>query len=156
MSRSQGSRGATCAGHTKGHIALHFGEQQVAFVGDALFAMGCGRMFEGTYPQMFQSIERLAALPDDTTVYCAHEYTLANARFAVSVEPSNAKLQERMREVQNKRQRGEATVPTSIKLEKETNPFLRYSSPEIRQILGVTSATDVEAFAAIRKAKDSF
>jgi hydroxyacylglutathione hydrolase len=144
-------------GHTIGHVAYHFEDAGVAFVGDSLFAMGCGRMFEGSYPQMFASIERLAALPDDTAIYCAHEYTAANAKFALSVDGSNAALQARSLEVQQARQRGEPTVPTLMKLERETNPFLRYHSADIRKVLGVASdAPAVEAFAAIRKAKDKF
>ena len=127
--------------HTSGHIAYHFETEQVAFVGDTLFAMGCGRLFEGTAAQMFDNMRTLEALGDDTAIYCAHEYTLSNARFAVTVEPDNAALQQRVSDVAAARERGEATVPTTIALERATNPFMRASS--------------VEELAARRAAKDA-
>ena len=127
--------------HTAGHIAYHFATEQVAFVGDTLFAMGCGRLFEGTAAQMFDNMRTLEALGDATTIYCAHEYTLSNARFAVTVEPGNAALQQRVSDVAAARERGEATVPTTIALERATNPFMRASS--------------VEELAARRAAKDA-
>ncbi len=111
--------------HTAGHIAFHFADDHVAFVGDTLFAMGCGRLFEGTAEQMFDNMRKLEALGDDTRVYCAHEYTLSNGRFALSVEPDNVALVERMAQVDAMRERGEPTVPTSIALERATNPFMR-------------------------------
>jgi len=128
-------------GHTRGHISYYDAEAGIAFVGDTLFALGCGRLFEGTAAQMWASLERLAALPGSTQVYCAHEYTAANARFAVSVD-DGAELAHRAREVFAARERGEPTVPTTIALERATNPFLR--------------AGDAERFAALRAAKDSF
>ncbi len=128
--------------HTAGHIAYHLPDEQVAFVGDTLFAMGCGRLFEGTAEQMHGNMARLAALPPETHIYCAHEYTLSNARFAVTVEPDNAALLARAAEVERARQAGEATVPTTIALERDTNPFMRAGS--------------VEEFARRRAAKDSF
>ncbi len=112
-------------GHTSGHIAYYFADDGIAFVGDTLFALGCGRLFEGSPEQMWSSLNKLMALPDDTVVYCAHEYTQANARFALSVEPDNAALVARAREIDELRSRGVPTVPTSIGLEKATNPFLR-------------------------------
>lgn len=127
--------------HTAGHIAYHFETEQVAFVGDTLFAMGCGRLFEGTAAQMFDNMRKLEALGDDTAIYCAHEYTLSNARFAVTIEPDNAALQQRVSDVVAARERGEATVPTTIALERATNPFMRASS--------------VEELAARRAAKDA-
>ncbi len=111
--------------HTAGHIAFYFAEEHAAFVGDTLFAMGCGRLFEGTADQMFGNMRKLEALGDDTAIYCAHEYTLSNGRFALTVEPDNADLVERMAEVTAMRERGEPTVPTSIALERATNPFMR-------------------------------
>ena len=111
--------------HTAGHIAYYLADDRMAFVGDTLFAMGCGRLFEGTAAQMFANMERLAALPDDTAVYCAHEYTLSNGRFALMVEPDNAALVERVAAVEALRARGEATVPTTIGLERDTNIFMR-------------------------------
>ncbi len=127
--------------HTAGHIAYHFETEQVAFVGDTLFAMGCGRLFEGTAAQMYDNMRKLEALGDDTAIYCAHEYTLSNARFAVTVEPDNAALQQRVLDVVAARERGEATVPTTIALERATNPFMR--------------ARSVEELAARRAAKDA-
>ena len=129
-------------GHTLGHIALLFDEERVAFVGDTLFAMGCGRLFEGTPAQMYRSLQRLTALPEDTKLYCAHEYTLSNARFAVHAEPTNAATAARLAGVEELRRAGEITVPTTVAQERETNPFVR--------------ATDEHAFARLRKDKDSF
>jgi hydroxyacylglutathione hydrolase len=128
-------------GHTLGHIAYFDPESRKAFVGDTLFALGCGRLFEGTAEQMWDSLSRLAALPDETDVYCAHEYTASNARFALSVDASPA-LKARADDIFAARERGEATVPTTIGLEKATNPFLR--------------AGDAAKFAAVRAAKDAF
>jgi hydroxyacylglutathione hydrolase len=128
--------------HTAGHIAYLLPDENAAFVGDTLFAMGCGRLFEGTAAQMHANMQRLAALPPDTLVYCAHEYTLANGRFALTVEPDNAALAERMALVEAARARGEATVPTTIALERATNPFMRAGS--------------VDELAARRAAKDNF
>jgi hydroxyacylglutathione hydrolase len=128
--------------HTAGHIAYHLASEDVIFVGDTLFAMGCGRLFEGTAEQMHANLQRLATLPPQTHVYCAHEYTLSNARFAVTVEPDNEALARRLSEVEAARAAGEATVPTTIALEQATNPFMR--------------APSVEAFAERRAGKDNF
>jgi hydroxyacylglutathione hydrolase len=114
--------------HTAGHIAYHFASEDAAFVGDTLFAMGCGRLFEGTAAQMFSNMRKLEALGDDTAIYCAHEYTQSNGRFALTVEPENAALITRMAAVDLARVRGEATVPTTIALERATNPFMRAAS----------------------------
>ncbi len=114
--------------HTAGHIAYHFAADKAAFVGDTLFAMGCGRLFEGTAEQMFNNMRTLEALGDDTAIYCAHEYTLSNGRFALTVEPDNEALAERMAKVTAMRELGEPTVPTSIALERATNPFMRAGS----------------------------
>lgn len=114
--------------HTAGHIAYHFADDGAIFVGDTLFAMGCGRLFEGTAEQMFANMQRLAALDDATRVYCAHEYTLSNARFAVTVEPANSALAKRLAAVETARSAGDATVPTTIGEERATNPFLRANS----------------------------
>ncbi len=140
-------------GHTLGHIAYHDAEDRVAFVGDTLFALGCGRLFEGDAAMMWSSLSRLAALPDDTTVYCAHEYTASNARFALSVDDDPA-LAARARAVFAARERGEWTVPTTIGLEKATNPFLR--APKLAARVGKAGAPDFEAFGAVRAAKDAF
>jgi hydroxyacylglutathione hydrolase len=140
-------------GHTLGHIAYHDAADGVAFVGDTLFALGCGRLFEGKPDQMWASLQRLAALPDETTVYCAHEYTASNARFALSVDDDPA-LRARAADVFAARERGEPTVPTTIGLEKATNPFLR--APLLAERVGAAGKPDHEAFAAVRAAKDMF
>ena len=119
-------------GHTKGHISLYFPEESTAFVGDTLFALGCGRVIEGTMDMMWQSLDKLRKLPADTTVYVGHEYTEANARFALTIEPSNRTLQQRADRVFAERAKGEMTLPTTIGEELRTNPFLRPGSPEIR------------------------
>jgi hydroxyacylglutathione hydrolase len=140
-------------GHTLGHISYFDAADHIAFVGDTLFALGCGRLFEGTAEQMWSSLQRLAALPDDTEVYCAHEYTASNARFALSVDDDPA-LAERARQVFAARERGEPTVPTTIGLEKATNPFLR--APKLAGHVGAAGRTAAEAFGAVRSAKDNF
>lgn len=129
-------------GHTAGHIAFHFADDQIVFTGDTLFALGCGRLFEGTAAEMFANMQRYAALDDATRVCCGHEYTQSNGRFAMSVDPGNAALAARMAEVDRLRGAGEPTVPTSIGLERATNPFFR--------------ATDVATFAALRVQKDNY
>lgn len=140
--RLGGHRGLAIAipGHTLGHIALLF--DGAAFVGDTLFAMGCGRLFEGTAEQMHSSIQRIAALPPDTRLYCGHEYTLSNARFAASVEPDNAAVADRLAQVTALRAAGRITLPTTVAEERATNPFVR--------------AADSKQFAKLRAAKDSF
>ena len=129
-------------GHTAGHIAFHLADEQVIFTGDTLFALGCGRLFEGSPADMFANMQRYAGLPDATRVYCGHEYTQSNGRFALTVEPDNAALATRMGEVDAARAAGEATVPTTIGLERATNPFLR--------------AGDADVFAKMRADKDNF
>ena len=128
--------------HTAGHIAYFFEQAKAVFVGDTLFAMGCGRLFEGTAAQMHANLQRLAGLPEDVRVYCGHEYTLANARFSVTVEPDNQQLADRLARVEAARERGEVTLPTTIGEERDTNPFMR--------------AESVEEFARLRSLKDSF
>jgi len=140
-------------GHTLGHITYFDAADEIAFVGDTLFALGCGRLFEGTPEQMWTSLQRLAALPDATTVYCAHEYTASNARFALSVDDAPA-LKARADEIFAARERGEWTVPTTIALEKATNPFLR--APALAGRVGAQGRPDAQAFAAVRAAKDNF
>jgi len=129
-------------GHTLGHIAIVFDEERAAFVGDTLFAMGCGRLFEGTPQQMFDSLSKLSALPENIRVYCAHEYTLSNARFAAYADPENAAVSARLAKVEAMRDAGEITLPSTIAEERATNPFVR--------------AKDWEDFARLRSAKDSF
>lgn len=143
-------------GHTLGQIAYYFPDQKKVFAADALFALGCGRIFEGDAAMMHTALQRLAALPDDTKVYAGHEYTLANARFAVTIDPDNEELATRAREIELMRDEGKATLPTTIALEKRTNPFLRPHDPAIRKGLGMEDATDGEVFAEIRARKDRF
>ncbi len=143
-------------GHTRGHIAYYFADEQVAFVGDTLFALGCGRLFEGTPSQMWTSLQKLLALPDQTRIYCAHEYTQANARFALTVDPENEDLARRAREIDDARAQGLPTVPTSIGLERRTNPFLRPGSETLRRTLGMINESDTQVFAEVRARKDRF
>jgi len=143
-------------GHTSGHIAYHFAADKALFCGDTLFSMGCGRLFEGTPEQMWGSIQKLMALPDETRIFCAHEYTTANGNFALSVEPKNTALNARMADVHMLRATDQPTVPTTLALEKETNPFLRPMSPEIQEMLGMPGAPLTDIFAEVRRRKDSF
>ncbi len=129
-------------GHTAGHIAFHLVDAGAIFTGDTLFALGCGRLFEGTPAEMFANMQRYAELPDATAVYCGHEYTQSNGRFALTIEPDNAALAARMEQVDALRATGEATVPTTIGLERATNPFLR--------------ATSAEELGKLRAQKDNF
>ena len=147
--------------HTSGHVAYHFPDAGVVFTGDTLFAAGCGRLFEGDAAQMMASLGRLAALPDDTRVYCGHEYTQKNLEFAATLEPGNRHVREKLDRVRQRRQRGEPTVPTTIAEEKATNPFLRTSSPELAASVrarapGVPAGDPVALFAAVRALKDRF
>lgn len=143
-------------GHTLGHIAYYFVRSGWVFCGDTLFSLGCGRLFEGTASQMHHSLQKLAALPNETLLYCGHEYTEANARFALTVEPTNLALRERANDVRGLRAYQHPTLPSAIGMEKATNPFLRTHSPEIRAELGMENASDEEVFAELRKRKDGF
>lgn len=148
------------AGHTKGHIAFLDEQRHWLFCGDTLFAGGCGKVFGGSMPAMVETLDRLATLPPQTQVYCAHEYTIANLRFAMVVEPSNTELQKRNQAEVRKRDLGLPTLPSTIGLERATNPFLRVMEPEILESLrverGVTPRTRVAAFEALRAWKDEF
>lgn len=143
-------------GHTRGHIAYWFAESQALFCGDTLFALGCGRVFEGTFEQMYGSISKFAAVPDETWVFCAHEYTAANARFALDVDPDNAELQAYARQIARRRDAGVSTVPSLMGLERRTNPFLRADDPAFAKVLGMEDSTPVEIFAEVRTRKDNF
>ncbi len=143
-------------GHTAGHVAYHFPHEKVLFCGDTLFSLGCGRLFEGTPEEMWASLLKIRALDPETRLCCAHEYTEANGRFALSLEPENTALQARMREVIALRRDGRPTLPTRLDRECATNPFLRPESPEIRRRLGMEAASDVAVFAEIRRRKDRF
>ena len=129
-------------GHTLGHVALVFDNDRIAFVGDTMFAMGCGRLFEGTAEQMFTSLQRIAALAPDTALYCGHEYTLANGLFAITAEPDNQAIRNRLDKVRKQREAGQITLPTTVSAERETNPFVR--------------ARDWQELARLREAKDRF
>lgn len=144
-------------GHTLGHMAYYCQTEQALFSADSLMALGCGRLFEGTPPQMWESLSRLAGLPGATQVYSGHEYAEANARFALSLEPGNAALAARCTAITNARQSGHPTVPVTLEEELRTNPFLRPDSPEIRTTLGMSAReTESEVFTEIRKRKDNF
>ena len=145
-----------CPGHTKGHIAFHMPGERLLFAGDTLFAMGCGRVLPGLLGDMWRSLDQFRALPRDTQVYCGHEYTEANARFALASEPGNAKLQARALLVKQQRAAGQMTCPTTIGGELDTNPFLRPDSAEIRNRLGLETASDADVFAELRRRKDNF
>lgn len=145
-----------CPGHTKGHIAFHFPDDYLLFAGDTLFAMGCGRVLEGNMDEMFHSVNQFAKLHAITSVYCGHEYTLANARFAVSVEPGNRVLMMRSETVRVQRDKGEMTCPTTVGDELKTNPFMRCDNLEIREKLGMKDATDSLVFAELRLRKNNF
>jgi len=143
-------------GHTTGHIAYWFEQSNTLFCGDTLFALGCGRLFEGSPAQMWNSLQKLRDLPDETQVCCAHEYTESNAHFAMTIEPQNHELRERFDVIQALRSQGKPTVPSLLGEEKATNPFLRPDSNHIKQSLGMPEADVVDVFAEIRARKDSF
>ena len=143
-------------GHTLGHVIYHLPEDKVAFVADTLFALGCGRVFEGTLDQMFASVEKVGALPEETVLYCGHEYTEANFRFAITRDPDNAALVARGEEIRRLRAAGKPTLPTTVAIERATNPYLRAATPALRASAGLPDGTPAEVFAATRRAKDSF
>ncbi len=146
----------TTPGHTLDMTNFYLPSEKLVFTGDTLFAMGCGRLFEGDAPMMWASLNKLIALPDDTAIYCSHEYTSANAAFALSVDPNNQMLIDRAKHVTDLRAKGEPTVPTTISLEMATNPFLRANNPSIRSHLGMPNDNDAAVFAEIRRRKDNF
>lgn len=143
-------------GHTSGHIAYHVVDNGLLFCGDTLFALGCGRLFEGSAEQLWQSLQKLAALPGETRVYCAHEYTQNNGYFALSVEPDNAALQQRMRQVEQLRARQAPTVPSTLAEELATNPFLRANCASVKAALAMTDAEPSAVFKRLRAMKDVF
>lgn len=144
-------------GHTSGHIVFYCAEIAALFCGDTLFSLGCGRLFEGTADQMWQSLQKLKALPPETQVFCAHEYTQANGRFALTLEKNNQALLKRIAEVNHLRRQDLATIPSTIALELVTNPFLREHSPDLREAIGLKAeTTPAQVFAKIRQLKDQF
>ncbi|MCB1475097.1 MAG: hydroxyacylglutathione hydrolase [Rhodobiaceae bacterium] len=143
-------------GHTLGHITLYLPAAKIAFCGDTVFPLGCGRVFEGTMDQMWSSVAKIGALPADTALYCGHEYTLSNARFAETVETGNGALKDYIATAKTKRERGEPTVPTTVKAELAANPFLRADRPELAAAIGMAGASAAEVFGEIRRRKDNF
>ena len=143
-------------GHTRGHLAFWFPQSSAVFCGDTMFAMGCGRMFEGTPQQMWSSLSKLRQVPPETRIYCAHEYTQSNARFAVTVEADNDKLIKRSAAIDAARAKGEATVPSLLGEEKATNPFLRADVPAVQRAVGLPGGDPVAVFAEVRHRKDVF
>lgn len=143
-------------GHTIGHIVYHDPTNKIIFTADALFSLGCGRMKEGTPGPMWDGLAKLRALPDDTLIYCGHEYTAANAKFALSIDPDNKALQERAAEVKQQRAQNKPTLPVTLGAEKAQNPFLRADHPTIAAALNLSGNTPADVFAALRKAKDVF
>ncbi|MEM9988754.1 MAG: hydroxyacylglutathione hydrolase [Pseudomonadota bacterium] len=143
-------------GHTLGHVIYVFDDQKVVFVADTVFSLGCGRMFEGTPEVFWQSLDKIRALPVDTILYCAHEYSAANAAFAVTVEPDNPSLQTRVAEIKALREEGKATVPIRLGDELETNPFLRADVPAVAANMGLPDAEAYEVFGEVRRRKDNF
>jgi len=144
------------SGHTIGHIAVHIPTAQVVFTADSLMALGCGRLFEGTPAQMWDSLQKLRALPDDTRVCSGHEYTETNARFAQTIEPENPDLILRVQDIAKLRASGQPTVPSSLGLEKQTNPFLRADVAALQASMGMMGKTPAEVFAQVRKKRDVF
>jgi hydroxyacylglutathione hydrolase len=143
-------------GHTLGHVVYHFEDENLLFCGDTLFVMGCGRLFEGTAEQMWHSLQKLKALPADTQIYCTHEYTQNNGRFALTIEPDNQALQEKMQQVAALRANNQPTVPSTMAEELATNPFLREGSTSIQKTLNLINAPPIEIFAKVRELKDRF
>lgn len=143
-------------GHTTSHIAFFVREKKWLFSGDTLFTGGCGRLFEGTPEQMLSSLRKLMQLPQETLIFCGHEYTLKNLQFAATIEPNNIDIRNRLNEVKAQRQRQEATVPATLEIELKTNPFLRVDQPGLKKALNMENATDVEVFSKIRAMKDRF
>jgi hydroxyacylglutathione hydrolase len=145
-----------CPGHTLGGISYYIASERLLFAADTLFALGCGRLLEGTPDDMWASLSKLMKLPESTSVYCGHEYTLSNARFALTIDPENPELISRADKIRIMRERGEATLPTTIGLELRTNPFLRPHDANIRKLLALESASDAAVFAEIRHRKNIF
>ncbi len=144
------------SGHTLGHVAFYFPGAKAVFTADSLMALGCGRLFEGTADQMWQSLSSLASLPEDTIVYSGHEYTQSNLKFALTIEADNSELKTRAIDIANARANGHPTVPSSLALERATNPFLRAAEPSVKAALNMEDQPDAAVFAEIRRRKDQF
>ncbi len=144
------------SGHTIGHVSYYFKEDNSLFCGDTLFSLGCGRIFEGSYQQMMESILKIRSLPDDTLIYCGHEYTLSNAKFAFHLNPSDKALEERVIEIEEQRDKKNATIPARLGEEKKFNPFLNFDNQEYLKMIGVNNESNLECFTKIRTMKDNF
>ena len=143
-------------GHTSGHVFYYIKKNNLAFVGDIVFSLGCGRIFEGTYEQMFTSVTKIKNLPPQTKIFCGHEYTQSNLAFCMSIDKDNDDLKKRASEVESLRKQSNPTIPTTVARELKTNIFFRPDNPSIRNSLTLTNATDLEVFIKLRKLKDNF
>ena len=143
-------------GHTKGHIAFFFGKEKIAFTGDTLFSLGCGRVFEGTHEEMFNSLNKIKNLPRDTKIYCGHEYTKSNLNFCLAYDSKNTFLKEKEIDIQKKLDSNQPTIPSTLDQEIKTNIFLRCGDPEIKHALGLKDSSEIEVFSKLRDLKDSF
>ena len=143
-------------GHTSGHIAFYLEKEKVVFTGDTLFSLGCGRVFEGTYQQMFNSLNKIKNLPEDTKIYCGHEYTKSNLGFCLKFNPNNKYLKDKERVIEEKINDGKPTIPSTIKDETQMNIFLRYDDSDVKDALNLQNASDLEIFTKLRDLKDNF
>ena len=143
-------------GHTKGHIAFFFRKEKIAFTGDTLFSLGCGRVFEGTHEEMFNSLNKIKKLPPDTKIYCGHEYTKTNLNFCLTYDPTNKLLKEKKVDIQKKLNSNQPTIPSTLSQEIETNIFLRCNDPEIKHAIGLKDSSELEVFSKLRDLKDTF
>ena len=143
-------------GHTSGHIAFYIEKEKVIFTGDTLFSLGCGRVFEGTYEEMFNSLNKIKSLPEDTKIYCGHEYTKNNFEFCIKFNPNNNHLKDKQKEIVSKIKEGKPTIPSTINEEIKTNIFLRYDDLDVKGALNLKNASDLEIFTKLRELKDNF
>ena len=143
-------------GHTKGHIAFYFKKEKVLFTGDTLFSLGCGRVFEGTYKQMFQSLNKLKDLPGDTKIYCGHEYTYKNLDFCLTYNPNNSFLKKKKSDIEQSLKNKKPTIPSTIDDEIKANIFLRFNDPDVKKAINLENSSDIEIFTKLRDLKDNF
>ena len=143
-------------GHTRGHVAFYFKKEKILFTGDTLFSLGCGRVFEGTYEQMFQSLKKLKSLPDDTKVYCGHEYTYKNLEFCLTFNPNNNFLKKKKSEIELSLKNKKLTIPSTIGDEIRANIFFRFNDPDVKKAINLENSSDIEVFTKLRDLKDNF
>ncbi len=143
-------------GHTKGHIVYFFNKDKIAFTGDTLFSLGCGRVFEGTYEEMYNSLKKIKSLPIDTKIYCGHEYTKSNLNFCSAYDSRNYLLKKKEIDIQKKLNSNQPTIPSTLEQEIKTNIFLRCNDPDVKQALGLKDSSEIEVFSKLRDLKDSF